>query len=188
MPLVNCQNCDQQFSKWPADIKRGYGKFCSMECKYQASRKHGLTVKDADNVGQFSYSGAIERCHNPSNPGYPNYGGRGIVVCDRWRYGADGKAGIECFFEDMGPRPDKNYSIDRIDPNGNYDPGNCRWATTVEQARNKRTSKAVIRSDGVEFPTCIEAAASVGLRPNTISSVCRGRERSAGGYGWRYAG
>ena len=184
--LVHCHNCGAIMDKWPADLKRGYGKFCSTECKYEGMRTHGLTIKGVKNVGQFSYTGAIERCHNPNNPAYKYYGGRGIKVCDRWRFGENGKPGMECFFDDMGYRPTPKHSIDRIDTNGDYAPGNCRWTTQDVQVRNRRNVRQVIRSDGEIFQSTKEAAASVGVAPNTIGSVCRGREKQAGGFGWKY--
>lgn len=70
-----------------------------------------------------------ERCHNPNSTQYPLYGARGIKVCDRWRNS------FYAFFEDMGERP-KGKTIDRINGDGNYEPGNCRWATSLEQAHN----------------------------------------------------
>lgn len=77
----------------------------------------------------------MKRCYDESNDNYPYYGGRGIKVCDRWR------EDINNFMQDMGQKPDPNYSIDRIDPNGDYTPENCRWSNVYEQQRNKRVCK-----------------------------------------------
>jgi hypothetical protein len=65
-------------------------------------------------------------------PSYPQYGGRGITVCERWR------SDFSAFLADMGERPSLDHSIDRLDNDGNYEPGNCRWATRSEQQQNKR--------------------------------------------------
>jgi hypothetical protein len=73
----------------------------------------------------------IQRCTNPRNKSYPNYGGRGIRVCQSWR------DDFLAFYRDMGPRPD-GLTLDRIDVNGDYEPGNCRWATYKEQRANVR--------------------------------------------------
>jgi hypothetical protein len=72
----------------------------------------------------------LSRCSQPSNKAYRYYGGRGVKVCDRWRHFAN-------FLADMGERP-TGLTIDRIDPHGDYEPGNCRWTTQAEQNRNQR--------------------------------------------------
>lgn len=79
------------------------------------------------------WAAMIQRCENPKAIGYERYGGRGIRVCERWQSFAD-------FASDVGERPSAKHSIDRIDPNGNYEPGNVRWATAAEQARTRRLS------------------------------------------------
>lgn len=78
------------------------------------------------------WRGMISRCENSTSPGYKDYGGRGITICERWR------KDFLNFVEDVGERPANFYSIDRKDVNGNYEPGNVRWATPDEQANNKR--------------------------------------------------
>lgn len=76
-----------------------------------------------------------QRCMNPKNQDFYNYGGRGVKVCDEW------KKSFDAFLKDMGNKPGKNFSIDRIDCDGNYEKSNCRWATPLEQSRNRRNTK-----------------------------------------------
>ncbi len=78
----------------------------------------------------------ITRCTNKRQPGYKHWGGRGIKVCKRWR------DSFEAFLEDMGRKPSPDLSLDRIDNDGDYEPGNCRWATAKQQANNKRPGTA----------------------------------------------
>jgi hypothetical protein len=78
----------------------------------------------------------LSRCENRSHVLFKRYGARGIAVCDRWHL-------YENFLADMGRRPGAHYSIDRKDVNGDYRPGNCRWATSKEQNRNTRRSRRV---------------------------------------------
>lgn len=111
------------------------------------------------------WSSIKERCLHPKCSKYPNYGGRGIKVCDRWLK-------FENFLADMGERPD-GMTIDRINNDGDYEPGNCRWATPVEQASNTRATRFTML--GGERVTFSEAARRLGMsRSGFGSRVSRG--------------
>ena len=84
----------------------------------------------------YTWNAMRQRCQNPKNANYAQYGGRGISVCKRW-------SKFENFFADMGPKPSPTHSLDREKVNGNYGPDNCRWATAREQALNRRSYKAI---------------------------------------------
>jgi hypothetical protein len=112
-----------------------------------------------------TWSHMINRCENSSDEHYPNYGGRGIKVCERWR------GSYQAFVADIGRRPSPRHSIDRFDVNGNYEPENCRWATNTEQCRNKRNNR-VLEFRG-ERASVAEWAERMGLKYETLRSRLR---------------
>ncbi len=98
-------------------------------------------MNNSDRKEFNSWMGMRKRCFNPANKRYKDYGGRGITICARWM------DSFLNFLEDMGEKPSPQHSLDRIDNNGNYEPSNCRWATRIEQARNKRNNKILSFED-----------------------------------------
>lgn len=111
-------------------LARGRANGCK-ECGRKDVIKHGLSFS----VEYRVWTGMRERCRNPKQASYLLYGGRGIAVCERWN-------DFNNFLQDMGPRPvGKRISIDRIDNEGDYEPGNCRWTTPKENTNNRRNSK-----------------------------------------------
>lgn len=101
-----------------------------------------------------------QRCTNPRSPLYRYYGGKGVTVCARWL------GDFAAFAADMGPKPSPRHSLDRIDPAGNYEPSNCRWATRQTQNRNQRWTRYV-SLDGERFKA-VELAELSGTKTDTI--------------------
>lgn len=108
-----------------------------------------------------SWNAMICRLTYPTVQGFEYYRWRGITVCDRWRSGENGKSGFECFLADMGERPSLDYSLDRINNDGNYQPDNCRWATKRQQANNRDDNRVFVYR-GTRF-TLTELARETGV-------------------------
>jgi len=139
-----------------------YVKECFDE--HRASRSHGLM----NAPGYYSWCNMKDRCNNEAHPAYRDYGGRGIRVCERW------SKSFPAFLEDLGPKPGSGYSVNRINNDGNYEPGNCRWATQKEQCRNTRVNHLMTCMGRTQ--TMIEWSEEMGLPDYVIGLRLR--------YGW----
>ena len=134
-PHWRCRcDCGAFKSVAACELKAGKTKSCGC---LDAGRKRTETVKHGYNrtPTYVVWSNMRARCANQNRPDWKNYGGRGIKVCERW-------GEFSNFLADMGEKPD-HLSIDRIDNDGDYEPGNCRWATASEQRRNQRATNSV---------------------------------------------
>lgn len=116
--LCKCHCCGRERAVVGANLLRETTKSCG---KRDGRKKHPL---------HETWAGMIVRCRNPKDTAFHRYGGRGITVCERWTND------FWAFVSDMGPKPDPSYSIERIDNDGNYEPGNCVWASPKQQTRN----------------------------------------------------
>lgn len=135
--------------------KRPNAKYCSLSCVGSARQRVRIDGKNSNWRGGKTkhplyqiYHAMIARCHRPTDKSFAKYGGRGITVCERWR------EDFWAFVEDIGDRPPGRmqnrplYSIDRVNNDGNYEPGNVRWATASQQMKNRReTAYAGLQHD-----------------------------------------
>lgn len=134
-------DCGEELITGGAELRNGRTQSCGC---LQRERTGLSRLTHGDTAGRKyppeynSWKHLTARCENRNNPKFKDYGGRGIRVCARWKHGEDGKTGYACFLIDMGRKPSPMHSIDRIDNDGNYEPNNCRWATSKEQRANQR--------------------------------------------------
>ena len=124
--LYKCQYCAKEFIVAMYQVKRGGTKSCGCRCP-RCVKPHGLTYHPL--YGTWKMMKA--RCYNPNTKRYEDYGGRGIQVCERW-------LDVKNFIDDMYPSWKEGVTLDRINVDGNYELGNCRWTTKAIQARNTR--------------------------------------------------
>lgn len=150
-----CQcDCGTVLSCSRSEMERGRRVSCARGC-YSPAATHSLTGTSTYNT----WKQMRQRCTNPANTSWANYGGRGITVCGRW------EESFEAFLSDMGERPD-GKSLERLDNDGPYSPENCKWATTAEQSINKRTT-VLVTANGVT-QSLLTWCEDLGLRYNTV--------------------
>lgn len=131
---MTCLHCGNNFFAERYRVNKGLAKYCGRLCSALArEKKHGHTSHFSQSPTYVTYQSMISRCHRPNSVKYQSYGAKGISVCERWRLS------FENFLCDMGERPE-GTTIDRIDGSLGYGPGNCRWATIIQQQANISTN------------------------------------------------
>lgn len=148
-----------------SDLKSGRSVSCGCyhrEAVRRSSTKHGMHKHPA----YQAWNNAVQRCLNQDHPGYAEYGGRGITMSENWR------SNFANFWHDMGSSWVPRVTLDRIDVNGNYEAGNCRWTTPKEQANNRRTNIMVTGPGGMKM-TVTQAADAYGVNRITVYSRIR---------------
>lgn len=129
--------------------------------KLKDSRRHGGHDGRTSEPEYLSWVRMQRRCYEPNYKGYKNYGGRGITVCDEWRQD------YRAFVRDVGRKPTPQHSLDRIDNNGNYEPTNCRWATSLEQKQNRRSVREITFNG--ETKCLAEWSRQTGFSPSVLN-------------------
>lgn len=166
--IYQCE-CGKQKEIYDYSIRRGLTVSCGHYNSENTARrnKENLwgTIHGQVNSPEYAvWEGMIQRCTNPKNPGYKNYGGRGITVCERWLT-------FENFRADMGERPSLEHSIDRVNNDGNYEPGNCKWSTDSEQLCHTRRSVMITYNDKTQC--AVLWARELGINFNTFMNRLR---------------
>ena len=145
--LCRC-DCGAERTVYATNLLRGLTESCGCLAADNAAVRnstHGYSRTREKRRSEYTtYGSMIGRCHNPNWVNYADYGGRGVTVCDRWRYGENGESGFECFIADMGDKSSPSLTIDRKDGSRPYEPDNCVWATRTQQARNRRSNRYVV--------------------------------------------
>ncbi len=153
-------DCGKKTTVVGYDLKRNQTQSCGC-LKLECSVTHGHTSGRRTSPTYGSWFGMIQRCTNPNNKEYHNYGKLGIEICKKWR------DSFENFLEDMGERP-FDCTLERKDNKKGYYPGNCKWATRKEQARNKRSNRLITHNGKTQL--LIEWAEKTGINRTTITS------------------
>lgn len=135
MILVRC-DCGEERKVRYSGLRSGNSTSCGRCSLVKHGYAHNHHPEPIKKSTYRIWCGIIQRCTNPNATHYKSYGGRGVLICERWRE-------FENFIADMGTRPTVRHSIERVNVNGNYDPSNCKWALPDEQARNRRNVRQI---------------------------------------------
>ncbi len=158
--LWRCRcDCGNETKVRLGNLRNGHTRSCGCERSTETSKRkttHGMTGTRE----YTSWQAMLERCTTPTNHKYKDYGGRGIKVCRRWEK-------FENFLADMGPRPE-GATLGRIENDGDYEPGNCRWETATSQSRNRRNTARYLYNG--TLATVTEHCERIGLNPSTVRS------------------
>jgi hypothetical protein len=165
-------DCGALTTKSSGNLRQGT-QSCSAGCGIAESNRRRARHGVAHGKEWRAWTAAKQRCLNGRHPQYPNYGGRGITMCVEWA------KDFAKFYAHVGPAPGegRNVSLDRIDNDGNYEPGNVRWASRVQQVGNRRVTR-MVEVDG-ETMTATEACKRYGLPYSTIDARFRKGLRGA---------
>lgn len=164
--LISCVcDCGTTVAVYPENLTSAHTRSCG--CRRRSATRenrtiHGESAGGVPSAEYVAWAGMIGRCGNPRNASFPDYGGRGISVCEAWRLS------FAAFIESIGRKPTQAHTLERIENGGNYEPGNVRWATRKEQARNRR-STIFIEFRGEQVPLAA-LAERYKIRRDTLSA------------------
>lgn len=159
--LSRCE-CGTERRVYTAYLLNGHSKSCGcLKRELTSARflRHGYAKKGLTQE-YLAWQSMKTRCNNKKSTAYKDYGGRGITVCERWML-------FDNFIADMGKKPDPSLTLDRKENSGNYEPGNCKWATRSEQAYNRRGVRHRFMIEGKEM-TLDEVAVRLGVKRKAV--------------------
>ena len=178
MAIFKCEFCNNEFERVRS---RGLKQLSCSSCRGIASgTTHGMS-----RTRQYSiWRGMKDRCYSPTRPKYHLYGGKGIIVCDKWKT-------FEGFWEDNKDAYRDDLTIDRKDSSGNYEPDNVRWIPQAQNSSETTKRRPVIQMSKRYEPiktweSAKYAADELGITAAHITAVCRGDRQTHGGYRWEY--